>query len=364
MEWRTLRRTLDLLLDSKSNEPEVIFYGGEPLLQFDLIRRSVDHIEDLKRPNQEFEYSAITNGTLMGEAEADFLAGHDFDVQLSFDGVSAAQSLRGERTFEVLNRLLERLHLEHPTWFQKRFSVSSTVMPETVRYLADSVSYFLDMQVPSIGFSPGITDTSNWPLDQLQELVEQFERIFQISRHQYRRSGRIPVECLRDDDPRQLPQDHAMCNVERPEDLTIDADGKVYGCAMFAESLQAFPTHFLRSRLEPMRMGELDHPDLADRVAQYPAAVGKAKIFHHHEGKFSGYRECGDCEFLDHCFICPVSIGQIPGNTDPRRIPDFLCAFNLVSNRYRVKMAAEPGWLQWLKETAGNRDSVSRSERG
>ena len=42
------------------------------------------------------------------------------------------------------------------------------------------------------------------------------------------------------------------------------------------------------------------------------------------------------------CAICPVSIGHQPGNTDPHRIPDFLCAYNLVSLKYREKFPRQP----------------------
>ena len=43
------------------------------------------------------------------------------------------------------------------------------------------------------------------------------------------------------------------------------------------------------------------------------------------------------------CGVCPVSIGHQPGNTDPDRIPDFLCAYNLVSLKHREQFPAQPG---------------------
>jgi len=37
-----------------------------------------------------------------------------------------------------------------------------------------------------------------------------------------------------------------------------------------------------------------------------------------------------------------VAIGHIPGNTDPHRVPDFLCAFNLAANEHRESFPSMP----------------------
>lgn len=351
MSWATLQQAVDILLASNEDEVELIFYGGEPLIQFDLIRRAVGYVEASRRSDQQVDYSTISNGTLIGEAEAKFLACHDFKLQLSIDGVPSVQALRGAETFDVLDALLDRLRMDHSDWFQSKISVSATVLPSTVHHLADSVSYFLDKGIGSIGFSPGSTDTSRWQPEQIHELDEQFERIFQMSLRRYRRTGQVPVEWLRNSESRRpLVQAHAMCNVETAEELTVDVNGRVYGCVMFTESFQEFPSEFLQTRMSRMRLGRLSQPELADRMAAFPEAVAQAEIFHRHDQKYSSYGECGACKFLDSCFICPVSIGQIPFNTDPRRIPDFLCAFSLVSNKYRELLAAEPRFLDWLRD--------------
>ena len=59
-----------------------------------------------------------------------------------------------------------------------------------------------------------------------------------------------------------------------------------------------------------------------------------------HEPVFEG-REVA---YLTECMVCPVSIGHIPGNRDPHRVPDFPCAFNLVmlGARDRFQAAIDP----------------------
>jgi hypothetical protein len=115
----------------------------------------------------------------------------------------------------------------------------------------------------------------------------------------------------------------------------VDVDGQVHGCVTFAGSFQSFPSTFLKSRIDSLSLGDVRDPGLADRYEAFPEAVRRAAIFHAKHDKYSSYGRCGECLYLESCSVCPMSIGHIPGNEDPDRVPDFSCAFNLVSLRYR-----------------------------
>ena len=123
MAWETLRGALDLVVGSENPRVEVLFLGGEPLLEFPLIRRAVEHVRATRAPGKTVSFSIVTNGTLLGRGEAEFLAAHDFETHLSFDGVPAAQALRGPRTFPVLDALVDRLARDHPR-FARAFATN------------------------------------------------------------------------------------------------------------------------------------------------------------------------------------------------------------------------------------------------
>src|SRR6185295_12115155 len=78
MDWETLRASADLLLGSRRAEVHMLFIGGEPLLEFPLIRRAVEYIEVARPREQTVRYHIVTNGTLLREEQAAFLAEHDF----------------------------------------------------------------------------------------------------------------------------------------------------------------------------------------------------------------------------------------------------------------------------------------------
>lgn len=87
MTFNTAKKAIDFLFSHSGKNKEIYigFYGGEPLLNFDLIKKCVEYSKN-KKDNKKISYSMTTNATLINEKIANFLAEHDFDVLVSFDG--------------------------------------------------------------------------------------------------------------------------------------------------------------------------------------------------------------------------------------------------------------------------------------
>jgi sulfatase maturation enzyme AslB (radical SAM superfamily) len=363
MDWETLRASVDLLLRSNNPQVDLLFIGGEPLLEFPLIQRAVEYVERSASPGKRVRFHLYTNGTLLKEEHAAFLAEHGFEMQLSFDGVPAAQDFRGRGTFAELDRLLDRLRERYPRFFTRALSVNITLMPATLRHLTDSVDYFLAKEVADVKISPAVAHHPDWTPDRITELDDQFSRIFRSCLRIYRRTGRVPLALFRheaEDSPHR-PRNMAMCGASRGENLAVDVDGQVHGCVMFAESYQVIPTRFLRTRLDPMKLGDFRDASFPARLAAYPAAARAAGIFDGKDEKYSSYGRCRECRFLGTCGVCPMSIGHQPGNEDPHRIPDFACAFNLVSLEYRERFPAQPPLLDLIRQSRRKLERLHRS---
>jgi uncharacterized protein len=89
MEEDIAQSAIDMLIRESADRPaiHVTFFGGETLLNFRLLRSSVDYA---KRKSAEaakrVEFSLTTNATLLNEEMVDFLSEHRIGVTVSIDG--------------------------------------------------------------------------------------------------------------------------------------------------------------------------------------------------------------------------------------------------------------------------------------
>jgi len=337
MDWGTLRSSLDWALERAGPDLNVVFLGGEPLLEFPLIRQAVKHIGEKCRADHRVHFSISTNGTLLEEGMTRFLEKHRFDTQLSFDGIAEAQELRAKGTFAVLDRLLDRLRVEHPRFYLEDLTISITLVPPAIPFLADSVRYLIDKHCRRIAIAPPITSHPAWSDNCVDQLDRQFSRLSDISFDHFRRTNRVPVLLFRGErrKTRRRFKHSAMCGVMRGTTPAVDVDGQVYGCALLAASFQKFDSPLLRRLQEVMKIGAIGDLRFDERFHQYLEATRREEILNRKEDKFASYGRCGDCSYFDDCSICPVSIGHISGNRDPARIPDFACAFNRTALKHR-----------------------------
>lgn len=93
MDFEIAKKAIDqfflLLGEGKRYNPwrqhAIGFYGGEPLLNFNLIKRSVEYIEK-EYCDYKIRYPVTTNATLLNEEKAEFLMSHNFSIAVSIDG--------------------------------------------------------------------------------------------------------------------------------------------------------------------------------------------------------------------------------------------------------------------------------------
>jgi MoaA/NifB/PqqE/SkfB family radical SAM enzyme len=376
MGWETLRAAVDLLLGSRRDDLLLWFSGGEPLLELPLLRRAVSYGESADPGTRRLRFGLSTNGLLLDDGAADFLAAHRVTTQISFDG-PVAQELRAPGSFPALDGRLRRLRRRHPGWLARDVEVAITVTGANLPRLADSVDYFLERGVRTVSVGPRVTPDPDWTERSFAELDRQLGRVFQASRRFRLRTGRVPVTLFRGDGEAGArgPASEWLCGLGTGQTLAVDVDGSVVGCAMLAGSYQTFPTRLLREAAAALRLGSVRDPGLPGRLAAFPAALAATRLFDGQSRKHSSFGRCRGCRYRRSCAVCPVSIGRIPGNADPDRVPDVACAFNRVALRYRsrfprwcsrraIRRAPEPTGLRLAQPPARSRMARSRSFRG
>lgn len=89
MDEETLFKVLDYSFEHNRDKTiQYCFFGGEPLIKFDLIKRAVERIESAESSNiiKKPIFLITTNGTIITDEMIDFFVEHNFRVGVSVDG--------------------------------------------------------------------------------------------------------------------------------------------------------------------------------------------------------------------------------------------------------------------------------------
>ena len=89
MSFETGKRALDFLIENSGTRRnlEVDFFGGEPLLNFEVVKQLVKYARSIeKEHNKNFRFTLTTNGVLIDDDVIDFCNAEMDNVVLSLDG--------------------------------------------------------------------------------------------------------------------------------------------------------------------------------------------------------------------------------------------------------------------------------------
>jgi uncharacterized protein len=122
MSQETAKAALDFLIKASVDKRtyEVVFFGGEPLLNFQLIQYVVGFCKEIElRERRKFKFSVTTNGTVINDEIIDFLKRNQFGIMVSFDGVKSFHDKYrpfkdGQGSFDIVTRNIKLLAAHLP----------------------------------------------------------------------------------------------------------------------------------------------------------------------------------------------------------------------------------------------------------
>lgn len=119
-----------------TNTPLILsFYGGEPLLNTDVIKQIVEFAKELSFPGRFLRFSLTTNATHLYE-HIDYLVENDFSILVSLDGDERNNSYRtfrnGKSSFDCVMANLQKVREKYPNYFKKiRYNSVYTNLSDT-----------------------------------------------------------------------------------------------------------------------------------------------------------------------------------------------------------------------------------------
>jgi uncharacterized protein len=212
---------------------EIIFFGGEPLLELPLMRDMVSYARTLEEAGRgPFSFGFPTNGTLLTDKVIDFCRAEHIAVTLSMDGDEGASSGRitagGNGSFRRVRKALADLRDAGLA-----FDVKMTVTPENAGAFSRSVSFLIEEGARIIDWSPAL----NLPWRRV-DLAQYRKELFRTAR-QYVKHLRSPspVELVElEADMSALGRGRAfgsgLCGAGTSY-LAVGAGGEIYPCHAF-----------------------------------------------------------------------------------------------------------------------------------
>lgn len=136
MEWEIARKSIDFLYNNSSLSKNITigFYGGEPLLNFDIIKKTINYAEQLF-VGRDITYVMTTNLSVLTQEMIDFINRYNFRIAVSIDGPQKLNDKNrrfrntGNGTHRTIINNLQRLK-DSVLEYQDKITVSAVTDPE------------------------------------------------------------------------------------------------------------------------------------------------------------------------------------------------------------------------------------------
>lgn len=312
MSFATAQKAIERFYEENLTISRLVFFGGEPLLQFKLIEQVVAWVktfaENLNVPAPGF--LMITNGTLINENIAKFLKQENFSITVSLDGPENIHDFLRPDVFEnpSFNRvkkgidLLQAVGLSvniEATFTKKHFEMG--VKP------LDVVKFVQNLNVRSMTLAP-MGGQKEDPLKLTgDELLEEYLNALDYA-----------LESLKTDHPIALSvsslisgwlsqagsrPDHQYCYTELGKDtFAVSSSGEIFPCQMFNGQKE----FSMGTVFEPLTL-QKKFLEVQQKFEQNKKSLNK----------------CNSCFAKKICFVCPAGIAL--ETHDPEMIPEHRC---------------------------------------
>ncbi len=183
MSLETAKKAIDFLIENsgKRRVLEADFFGGEPLMNFEVIRETVAYARKRgEECGKKFLFTTTTNGLLLSDEVIDFFNREMENVVLSLDGRKEVhdairKSVNGKGTFDlILPKLKKFISLRG----NKSYYVRGTFTAKNLDFSKD-VLFIADQGVDSISMEPVVTDLEDLQIreEHLPAIETEYEKL-------------------------------------------------------------------------------------------------------------------------------------------------------------------------------------------
>lgn len=233
MNLKTAEQTIKCFTDrfektvSNGKRINVALHGGEPLLNFDVIRYVVNTLKS--RYDGHIIFTMTTNGTVFNKDIYDFIKGK-IQLSVSIDGNRKTNDANriypnGKSSYDQVMETLNFLK-EQGEFVRVRMTVNKEILP----YLADNYIYLDKMNYGIVTFA--LDAGAAWDSQDMQIYYDNYEKIMQYLISKNKREAQYFLFNLKEITFRMRTGCDGGTNT-----FHISADGGIYPCALAADKV-------------------------------------------------------------------------------------------------------------------------------
>ncbi len=247
MDFETAKKAIDMLvqLSEGRRNLEVDFFGGEPLMNFDVVKQTVEYARSIeKEKNKNFRFTITTNGLMLNDDNIAYINREMSNVVLSIDGrrdVNDKMRIRidGSGSYDAIVPRFQKLVLGRG---DKEYYVRGTYTRENLDFdqdilLLNELGFDQISVEPVVG--PETDDYSIRPQD-IAKLEQSYERLMKtMLEKRGKKEGSFNFFHF------MLDLDNGPCAIKRlkgcgsgNEYVAITPDGEIYPCHQFVGNEQ------------------------------------------------------------------------------------------------------------------------------
>ena len=137
MSFELAKRGIDFFIkhSREKDSIDIGFYGGEPLLEFDLLRKCTEYAKGLVE-GKELTFGLTTNGTLLKDEIAEYLVKNDFRIGISLDGPKREHDINrrfanGKGSFDTIIQNVKSLKRNYPEFVKNKIIFMTVINPKS-----------------------------------------------------------------------------------------------------------------------------------------------------------------------------------------------------------------------------------------
>lgn len=240
MSFETGKHAIDFLLENSGDRPnlELDFFGGEPLMNFDVVKQIVKYARSREAEyGKKFRFTITTNGLLLDDDKIDFINKEMSNVVLSIDGrkeVNDYMRLRVDGTgcYDKILPMFKKLVAGRG---DKEYYVRGTFTNRNLDFSEDVFSLYNE-GFDQISVEPVVGDSDEYALTEkeLPTVFKEYETLAKRIIENEKKGGKFNFFHF------MLDLDQGPCAIKRlrgcgcgNDYVAITPDGDIYPCHQF-----------------------------------------------------------------------------------------------------------------------------------